>query len=731
MERRDFLLLTATAAGGLSLAVSVAACRNDGEAPTGDAAFAPDAWIRIAEDGTVTVLLARSEMGQGVSTGLPMLIAEELEADWELLRVQQAPAHEAYGNTALQAGVMMTGGSSSVREGWEPLRRAGATARVLLVSAAAAEWGVAASECRAERGTVFHDPSGRRAGFGELTAAAARLPVPHDVPLKPPSEWKLIGRSLPRRDNVDVVMARPMFGLDVRLPGMVYASVERAPVWGGKVHTLDATAALASPGVRHVFDLGDKVAVVADRYWQALQARGKLVITWNDGPLANLSDESIGARMRELADADDGGVARNEGDVATVLEYGGAHEAEYEAPFLAHATMEPMNCTVDPVRGEMWGPTQFQDGPAMIDGGGARGRLASGLGRGPNHAKVHTTRLGGGFGRRLENDYVVEATEIAYRAGVPVQVIWSREDDVRHDRFRPRALHRLKGVVDVQGKLIAWQQQIVAPSISRKFVPRAVPDFLVKLGGPLKHGVDQSTVEGAADTPYRIPNLRVTSLMANVGVPVGYWRSVGHSHTAFAVECFVDELARKAGADPVEFRRGLLSHLPRYRAVLDLAAAKGGWGTPLPAGRARGVAFHESFGSRVAEVAEVSIEEGKVRVHRVVCAADCGTVVHPDLVHAQLEGAIIFGLSAALFGEVNIEGGRVRQSNFHDYPVARMSDTPKIEVHLLPSIDPPGGVGEVGTPPIAPAIANAVFALTGVPVRRLPIRVGSRELGGV
>lgn len=723
MQRREFLRLSATAAGGLSLAVSVAACRNDGATASAGTAFAPDAWIRIAGDGTVTVVLARSEMGQGVSTALPMLVAEELEADWESLRVEQAPAHEAYGNTALQAGVMMTGGSSSVREAWEPLRRAGATARTLLIAVAAGDWGVPATECRAERGAVLHTRSERRAGFGELATRAAALPVPHDVPLKDPADWRLIGRSLGRRDNPDVVTGRATFGLDVRLPGMLYASVERAPVWGGKVATLDATAALAAPGVRHVFDLGDRVAVVADRYWQALQGRRKLVIGWDDGPLVALTDETIGERMREIADGDEGGVARNEGDAPSVLAAGSVLEAEYEAPFLAHATMEPMNCTVDPRSGEMWGPTQFQDGPFMIDGGGARGRLASGLGRGPNHAKVHTTRLGGGFGRRLEVDYVIEATEVARRAGVPVQVIWTREDDVRHDIFRPRALHRMKGSVDDSGRLIAWQQQIVAPSISRKFVPRAIPDLFVKLSGPLKGGIDQSTVEGAADTPYRIPNLRVTSLMANVGVPVGYWRSVGHSHTAFAVECFVDELARKAGTDPVEFRRQLLSHLKPYRDVLDLAAEKAGWGTPLPAGRARGVAFHESFGSRVAEVAEVSIERGRVRVHRVVCAVDCGTVVNPDIVTAQVEGAVIFGLSAALYGEVNVEGGKVKQSNFHDYQVARITDAPRIEVHLYPSRSAPGGVGEIGTPPIAPAVANAVFVLTGRPVRRLPIRV--------
>ncbi|MEP6745004.1 MAG: molybdopterin cofactor-binding domain-containing protein, partial [Gemmatimonadota bacterium] len=696
MQRREFLSLTATATGGLALAVSVAACRNDGAAPAEGAVFAPDAWIRVAGDGTVTVVLARSEMGQGVSTALPMLVAEELEADWEALRVEQAPAHEAYGNAELQAGVMMTGGSSSVREAWEPLRRAGATARTLLIAAAAAEWGVPVAECRAEQGAVLHTRSERRGGFGEFAAAAARLPIPHKVALKDPKDWRLIGRSLPRRDGPDVVTGRAIFGLDVRVPGMLYASVERAPVWGGSVKTLDSTAALALPGVRHVFDLGDRVAVVADRHWQALQARRRLAVTWDDGPLASLSDATIGARMRELADASEGGVARNEGDAPSVLATGSVLEAEYEVPFLAHATMEPMNCTIDPRSGEMWGPTQFQDGPAMIDGGGARGRLASGLGRGPNHAKVHTTRLGGGFGRRLEIDYVIEATEVARRAGVPVQVVWTREDDMRHDVYRPRVLHRLKASVDDSGRLLAWQQQIVAPSIARKYVPRMVPDLVVKLGGPLKGGVDQSTVEGAADTPYKIPNLRVTSLMANVGVPVGYWRSVGHSHTAFAVECFVDELARKAGTDPVEFRRQLLSHLPRYRAVLDLAAERAGWGTPLPAGHARGVAFHESFGSRVAEVAEVSLERGRVRVHRVVCAADCGTVVHPDLVTAQLEGAIIFGLSAALFGEVNVEGGKVKQSNFHDYQVARMSDSPRIEVHLLPSIGLPGGVGEVG-----------------------------------
>ncbi|HWA40337.1 MAG TPA: molybdopterin cofactor-binding domain-containing protein, partial [Gemmatimonadales bacterium] len=367
MQRRDFLRLSATAAGGFTLAISVAACRNDGDGSTAGsaaagAAFAPDAWIRIAGDGTVTVILARSEMGQGVSTGLPMLVAEELEADWETLRVEQAPAHTAYGNTALQANMMMTGGSSAVREAWLPLRRAGATARTLLIAAAAARWGVPAAECRAERGEVLHTRSDRRAGFGELATDAARLPIPREVVLKPASEWRLIGRALARRDGPDVVTGKVTFGLDVRLPGMLYASVERAPVWGGKVATLDAAAALAAPGIRHVFDLGHKVAVVADTHWHALQGRKKLVITWDDGPLAALSDAAIGARMRELADADEGGVARNEGDATSVLATGNALEAEYEVPFLAHQTMEPMNSTVDPVNGECWVPTQFQDG---------------------------------------------------------------------------------------------------------------------------------------------------------------------------------------------------------------------------------------------------------------------------------------------------------------------------------------------------------------------------------
>ena len=724
MERREFLQLTATAAGGFTLAVSVAACRNDGATPTDGAVFAPDAWVRIAGDGTVTVMLARSEMGQGVSTALPMLVAEELEADWEALRVEQAPAHVAYGNTALQADMMMTGGSSSVREAWEPLRRAGAAARMLLIAAAAKRWGVPEAECRAERGRVMHVRGGRSAGFGELAEDAARLPIPRDVPLKGPSEWRLIGHAVDRRDGQAVVTGRATFGLDVRVPGMLYASVERAPVWGGKVKHLDDAAAKASPGVRQVVALDDRVAVVADTHWHALQGRKKLAISWSDGPLAALTDATIGERMRAIADGGEGGVAREEGDAAGVLASSATVlEAEYELPFLAHATMEPMNCTVDPRTGEMWGPTQFQDGPFFLGGGGARGVLASALGRGPGRVKVHTTRLGGGFGRRLEVDYVAEAAEIARKAGAPVQVIWTREDDVRHDVYRPRAFHRLRAALDDGGRLVAWQQQIVAPSISRKFVPRAVPDLLVKLAGPLKGGVDQSTVEGAADLPYRIPNLRVTSQMANLGVPVGYWRSVGHSHTAFVVECFIDELAAKAGADPVEFRRGLLSHLSRYRDVLDLAAEQAGWGTPLPAGRARGVAFHESFGSLVAQVAEVSIEQGEVRVHRVTCALDCGTVVHPDLVTAQVEGAILFGLSAALYGEVNVEGGKVKQSNFHDYQVVRMPVAPVIDVHLMPRDAPPGGVGEVGVPPIAPAVANAVFKLTGRPVRALPLRV--------
>ena len=725
MHRRRFLALSATA-GGMALAVSVAACRQDGDTPSGGAVFAPDAWIRIAGDGTVTVVLARTEMGQGVSTALPMLIAEELEADWESLRVEQAPAHSAYGNTEMQASLMLTGGSSSVREAWEPLRRAGATARTLLIAAAARRWGVAPTECRAERGKVYHVGTDRQEGFGALAADAAKLPLPGEVTLKPPAEWRLLGRPLPRRDARDCVDGTARFGIDVRLPGMLYASVERAPVWGATLASCDDDAARASAGVRHVLRFDDKVAVVAESHWEAMQGRKKLILTWDEGPLASLSDSTIGERMLAIAEEGPGGVARNDGDAVAVLATSATKlEASYETPFLAHATMEPMNCTVDPTTGEVWAPTQFQDGPSYLGGGGSRGIAGSALGRGPNHVKVHTTRAGGGFGRRMEGDFVREAAEIAARIGVPVQLLWTREDDTRHDHYRPRTLHRLSAALDDSGRLVAWRQQIVAPSISRNFVPRVVPDAVVKLVGPLKDGVDQSTVEGAADTPYRIPNLLVTSAMANLGVPVGYWRSVGHSHSAFAVECFVDELARLGDRDPVEFRRELLSHAPRYLAVLDVAAERAGWGTPLPAGRARGVAFHESFGSIVAQVAEVSIVGGAVKVHRVTCAADCGTVVNPEIVRAQLEGGILFGLGAALHGEVKVDAGRVVESNFHDLPQLRMYEAPAIEVHLVASGAAPGGVGEPGVPPIAPAVANAVAALTGKPVRKLPIGVVS------
>jgi isoquinoline 1-oxidoreductase beta subunit len=723
MDRRDFIRLSATA-GGLTLAVSVAACRNDGTPPTGDAVFAPDAWIRIAGDGTVTVVLARTEMGQGVSTALPMLIAEELDCDWATLEVEQAPAHEAYGNTALQANVMSTGGSSAVREAWIPLRRAGASARALLVAVAAARWGVEPSSCRTESGRVIHR-NGESLGYGELAAAAALLPVPREVPLKSPAEWRLIGKPVARRDALEVATGRATFGIDIRLQGMRYASVVRSPVWGGKVRRVDEAAARAATGVQEVVVLDDRVAVVADTYWHALKGRERLVIEWDDGPLAVLDDEKIGAALRAIADEGEGGVARNDGDVAAVAA-GTVIDAEFEVPFLAHATMEPMNCTVDPTTGEAWVSTQFQDGPALINGGGARGQLARGLGRGPNHAKVHTTRVGGGFGRRLLVDYVTEATAVARAVGVPVQVIWTREDDTRHDYYRPRALHRVRATIDDAGRVVAWRHQVVAPSITRGFVPRAIPDLLATVAGPLKGGVDGSTVEGAAEIPYRIANVRITSAMGNVGVPVGYWRSVGHSHTAFAVECVVDRLAKHLGRDPVEYRRELLSHLPAYRAVLDLAAERAGWGTPLPAGRARGVAFHESFGSRVAQVAEVSLAGSEVRVHRVTCAVDCGVVVNPEIARAQIEGGILFGLSAALYSEINIEGGRARQSNFSDYRVLRFPEAPTIDVHFLDRPDAgPGGIGEVGTPPIAPAVANAVFALTGVSVGRLPIRVGS------
>ncbi len=706
--RRSFLKITAAAGGGLLIGfyLPARASGSGGRASDATAAFTPNAWIRVGTDDVVTLMVASSEMGQGVMTAIPMLAADELDADWSKVRIETAPAAREYFNPLI--GQQLTGGSTAVRAFWMPVRQAGATARAMLLDAAAATWRVPVVECRTDTGAVIHRTSGRRLSYGALAHRAATRPVPKSVALKDPSEFRFIGTPVPRVDTPAKVVGAAVFGQDVRLPGMLTALVLRCPVFGGKLAGFDASAALAVAGVRQVFAIESGVAVVADGFWPAKVGRDALHVHWNEGAHAGLSSVLIERRFQAAA-LRPGAIARSLGN-ADAAEARSARklDAIYEVPYLAHACMEPMNCTAD-VRAdscEIWAPTQAQTG--------AQRTAAKITGLAEERIKVHTTFLGGGFGRRSEQDFVAEAVQISKSVHAPVQLLWTREDDIQHDFYRPATYNRLSAGIGTHGALVSWRHHIVGPSIFARVFPESV-----------KNGIDRTSVEGAADLPYAVPNIRVTYVLDDPGVPVGFWRSVGSSQNTFVTECFLDEIAHALGKDPYQFRRQLLKKHPRHRAVLDLAATNAGWGSPPPAGRHRGIAVAGSFGSYVAEVAEVSVSEhGKVRVHRVVCAVDCGMVVNPDTVVAQMESAIVYGLSAALADEITIKDGRVQQSNFDNYPVLRMDSMPEIEVHIVRSTEPPGGVGEPGTPPIAPAVANAVFTATGKPVRRLPIRLG-------
>jgi isoquinoline 1-oxidoreductase subunit beta len=730
ITRRDFVKAAALAGAGLTLAVYFEGC-TDGAPPPPVGAFAPDAFLRLTPDGAVTVVVGRSEMGQGASTGLAMILAEELDCDWARVSFQQAPAARAYdGPTVLIPAVraQITGESTSIRLGWMPMRQAGATARAMLVAAAASRWGVPAARCSTALGVVRDDSSGRSLDYGALVGDASTLDVPRHVPLKNPREFRLIGRRLARLDNPAKVRGAATFGIDARVPGMAYASVERSPTFGGRVATLEGEAtARAVPGVVAVVRLEDRVAVVAEHYWQAVKGRRALTVTWEEGAAAGIDSAGIETQLGALLEAPEGHAARRLGRADGVLSTAGSPiTARYDLPYLAHATMEPMNCTawVHDGRVEVWAPTQFQAGPWFLKRGGARGVAAHAAGISASKVTITTTFLGGGFGRRLELDYVAEAVRIAKAANRPVQVIWSREDDVQHDFYRPVSAHLLTAALGPDGMPLAWRQRIACQSILRNWLPAFLPDWSLSAAGALEHGADPYAVQGGDDVPYALPNFLVDYRELTVPVPVGFWRSVGYSHNSFVVESFVDELAAAAGQDPVAYRRALLKDAPRVRAVLDLAAGQSGWGTPLPAGRARGVALACSFHSIVAQVAEVSVSPaGMIQVHRVTCAVDCGTPVNPDLIEAQMQGGVVFGLTAALHGEVTIDKGRTMQHNFYDYEMVRMNAAPVVEVHILPSAEPPGGVGEPGVPPIAPAVANAVFALTGRRLRRLPLRL--------
>ena len=574
----------------------------------------------------------------------------------------------------------------------------------MLIAAAAETWKVEPASCRTENGQVIHSASGRRLSYGRLAEKASGMTPPENVALKDPKDFKLIGKPTKRLDTPDKTNGKAVFGLDVKVPGMLVAVVARSPVFGGKIKSWDAGKAKAVPGVRHVVGIERGLAVVADGFWPAKLGREALEIDWDDGALGGLDSRAQREQYAELA-------KQKEGDVAAAMDGAAKRlEAVYELPYLAHAPMEPLNCVAD-VRAdscEVWTGTQFQTGD--------RDAAAQVAGLKPEQVKVHTTLLGGGFGRRAvpDNHFVREAVEISKAVQAPVKVVWTREDDIRGGYYRPAAYHSIAAGLDAAGDPVAWRQRIVCQS----FIAGTPFEAFI-----IKDGVDGTAVEGASDLAYDVPNLLVDWKQAPGGVPTLWWRSVGHTHTGFAVESFIDELAHAAGKDPYEYRRALLGKHPRHKGVLELAAEKAGWGKPVPDGRGRGLAVHASFGSFVAHVAEVSVsKEGKVRVHRVVCAIDCGPTVNPDSIHAQMEGGIVFGLSAALYGEITFEKGRVKQRNFHDYPMLRMNEMPEVEVHIVPSVEKLGGVGEPGVPPVAPAVANAIFAATGKRVRRLPIR---------
>jgi isoquinoline 1-oxidoreductase beta subunit len=715
LSRRDFLRTGALAGGGLVLGFYLprvgqraAADQPTTSAATPERIFAPNAFVRIGTDDSVTVIVNHSEMGQGVYTALPMLVAEELDADWQKVRVEPAPVDPAYNHTAF--GIQMTGGSTSTWSEYERLRKAGATARAMLVAAAAQTWNVAPESCRTEDGQVIHDSSGRRLPYGRLAEKASDITPPKDVALKDPQNFKLLGKPTKRLDSPEKTNGKGVFGIDVQVSGMLVAVVARPPVFGGKVKRFEGKKAKAVPGVRHVLEIDRGVAVVADGFWPAQKGRAALEIIWDEGPLAQLDSRAQRSQYAELA-KHTGAVAKKQGDVGTALDAAVKKlEAIYELPYLAHATMEPMNCVADvrADRCEVWTGTQFQ----TVD----RDAAAQVAGLRPEQVTLHTMLLGGGFGRRavVDSHFVREAVQISKAVKAPVKVIWTREDDTRGGYYRPTAYHAIAGGLDDAGNPVAWQHRIVCQSFMAGTPFEAVM---------IKNGVDDTAVEGAADLPYDIPNLLVEWRQAPGGVPTLWWRSVGHSHNAFVVESFVDELAHAAGKDPLEYRRGLLKDHPRHKRVLELAAEKAGWGTPLANGRGRGLALHESFGSFLAQVADVSVsKQGQVSVQRVVCAIDCGPVVNPDTIRAQMEGGIVFGLTAALYGQITFENGRVVQRNFHDYPMLRMDEMPVIETHIVPSVEKMGGVGEPGVPPIAPAVGNAIFAATGKRIRRLPIR---------
>ncbi len=701
VSRRDFLKNTGATALIIGFGLPVVGGRAVAESATGT--FAPNAYLRLTPDDRVTVVCGSAEMGQGVLTAIPMLLAEELDADWSKVHVEQAPVDKAYNNPMF--GMQATGGSTTVRAHWEPLRKAGAAAREMLVAAAAQQWALEAASLRTANSKVIA-PDGRTLSYGALAAAAAMQPVPANPKLKDAKDFTLLGRPLKRLDTPGKVNGTAKFGLDAQVPGLLVAVMARAPLPGAKPTAVNDAKAKAIKGVQQVFTISNGVAVLADGYWAAKKGRDALEIQWDLGEHADLSSAKTTMLLTEGADSA-GAVAKELGDVNAALPAGSiVLQALYEVPFLAHACMEPMNCTAW-VKGdevEIWAGTQSQ--------GPAQGILSQVAQVTPAKVKINTLMLGGGFGRRFAPDFMIDATLLSKLSGKPVKLIYSREDDMAAGFYRPASVARLSAAIDAQGNPTMLKVGIGSPSIMAASGFMKIPDS----------GVDQFAMEGVADHPYDIPNQRIAYGRREPGPQVWFWRSVGHSQNLFFIEGFIDELAAAAKKDPFEFRRALLTQQPRYKGVLEAAAEKAGWGQPLPSGLYRGIAVAQSFGSYVAEVAEVSVGvDGVPKVHRVVAAVDCGMTVNPEIIRRQIEGAIVFGLSAALYGRITLADGRVEQGNFHNYPLLRMSEMPKVEVYVLPSTEKPGGIGEPGTPPIAPAVVNAIFAATGKRLRSLPI----------
>jgi isoquinoline 1-oxidoreductase beta subunit len=696
-SRRDFLKVSALAGGGLVLGITLTGCAKP--AALGGAGGQPVAWLRITGDDRITVLVDRSEMGQGVYTAMTQLLAEELGVTPSRVFVEAAPVAAVYTNALL--GAQITGGSTSVRDAWEKLRTAGAQARTMLVQAAAAHWGVKDTALTVEDGAVLNGKE--RLTFGQLAEAAAKLPVPAKVALKDPKDFTTVGKPQSRLDTAAKVDGSAVYGIDVKLPGMLHGALAQPPVLGGKLVSFDGKAAEAMPGVKKVLATKSGVVVVADHWWQAKRALAAVDIKWDAGPNAALDDAAIRAKLKAAA-ARAGRSVRNDGDAAAALK-GAAKvvRATYTLPLLAHATLEPQNCTAD-VRADgadIHVNTQTQ----TI----AQATVAAVTGLKPEQVRIHTTLLGGGFGRRLEVDYIPAAVEASKAVGKPVKVIWTREDDTTHDTYRPPAYDEVAGAFDADGKLVAWQLHLTGPSITARMFPAVV-----------ETAIDPFAVEAASNYPYDVPNVAVDYNREEIGIDVGYWRSVSHSLNCFVAESFMDELAHAAGKDPYAFRAALLSKQPRFKRVLDAAAEKAGWGK-APAGHHQGIALMEGYGSYMAQVVEVSVKGGAVKIHRITCAVDCGRMVNPNIVDQQVEGSILFGLTAALWGDINLRAGQVQQRNFDTYRMLRLPESPRIDVVLLDSTEAPGGMGEPGTAVVGPALANALFAATGKRLRSLPI----------